>query len=462
MSLALESFLGRAAGGPLFTTGEEALGFMQETGVYLLAIAGLVLVLLYTFVFLKRAVTYLKMMESKYLDEAFYNFLEYSIKVIWALLVLFICLHLLSLGWDWFNEAVWLHIHKFPAQLMWCVIVAIIVGLSVKALHQILQFWAGNLRQKPAKPINAQIALLIEILLKYILIAIGVVFIVAIALTAIGFYEVIAGGARNWLLSNTADIILVIFIIILGYFFIRVSETFFEDLKRREAAYNPKMLDLAKILARYTVLLIVGIAVLFSLMRMFQLGQTGLIIVAIIIVFIGLIVVVAATSNLRNGFSGVILMATRPFTDGDRVRILDGTVCDVVELGIIFTKVRTTRGELMDVPNNEILNRPIFNFSRSGTLALTVRVEARHGAHGDALRETLLDAAARAEGILKSPQPEVLTVRIEGGCTAVELVAYALDPKQYRKTLSALVTSLSDALRERGIEASVEAREAEH
>jgi small-conductance mechanosensitive channel len=441
---------------------EDALAFMEHVGIYVIVMAGLVLVTIYGFVFLRRGIRYLKMMESKFIDDSILDFLELAIKVIWALLVMFGCLLMMALASDWFWVNVWTLLVPDPgegigyiAPFMMCIIVTMVFGLAIKFIHHILQYQAGNLKEKPKHSMNPRIALLIEILMKYFLIAFGATLIITIALGALGYYDVIIGGTVSWLDDNKAGIIFIFIIIILAYFFVKVLETFFEDMKKKETPFSPQIMDVAKLLSRYTIYIILGISLIFSLLQMFNLPQTGLIIVAVIIVFIGLVVAVAATSNLRNGFSGIILMAFKPFDEGDRVKILDGMVCDVLTLGIIFTRVRTLRGEIVDIPNNEILNRAILNYSKSDDYAISITVTIPHETNREKVKDLLISSALNTEGILQNLTPEVFAIGMEADKIVLELLAYTITPRRLKHIKSDLVHNVAKALKDEGIQCSV-------
>lgn len=76
----------------------------------------------------------------------------------------------------------------------------------------------------------------------------------------------------------------------------------------------------------------------------------------------GVIIGAAAQSSLGNFFSGILLMLARPFEVGVTLRIrtsiagmleFEGTVADT---NALFTTLRTTRGELLRLPNQVVMN----------------------------------------------------------------------------------------------------------
>jgi len=77
---------------------------------------------------------------------------------------------------------------------------------------------------------------------------------------------------------------------------------------------------------------------------------------------VGVIIGAAAQSSLGNFFAGILLMVARPFEVGVTLRIrtsiagmieFEGTVTDT---NAFFTTLRTTRGELLRLPNQVVMN----------------------------------------------------------------------------------------------------------
>ena len=56
-------------------------------------------------------------------------------------------------------------------------------------------------------------------------------------------------------------------------------------------------------------------------------------------------------------------MSWRPYKDGDRVEVAGGTYGDVVEVDVMFTKIRTIKDEIVHVPNNQVLGNKFVNYS---------------------------------------------------------------------------------------------------
>jgi len=443
---------------PPLLTSEEILHIMEARGVYLIAIFFILLATGYGLMFLRRGIRYLKMVESKYIDESILDTVELSLRTVWGLSVLFSCLALLGLAWDWFWDNVWMLLADNPATgtgyivpFMSCVIVGVLVGISIRLLHHNILYKEGRLGHKPRSVWNPRVALVVELFTKYLIIAMGVVMVITISLTAIGFYDQIVGGTAAWIALNRNGLIFLAIVLVLGYFFIKVSEAFLDDMRKKETSFSPQILTVSKLAIRYLITIVVGIVVLFSVLRMFELAETGVVIVVVFIVLIGVIGAVAAASNLRNAFSGLILMGFRPFVEGDTVRLLDNVVCDIVQVGLIFTKVRTVRGELIDIPNNDVLSRPIYNYSRSSDYAIAILVGVPEGSDIERVREWMADAIVETEHVVDGRPPEIFTVGMEQDRVVLEAQVHTGHHKRIRHIKSELMKNISAALRRHGV-----------
>ncbi len=76
----------------------------------------------------------------------------------------------------------------------------------------------------------------------------------------------------------------------------------------------------------------------------------------------GLAVALAAKDTLANMFGSIMILFDRPFTIGDWIKT-SSTEGVVEDIGFRSTKIRTFENSLVSVPNSQIANEPIENFS---------------------------------------------------------------------------------------------------
>jgi small-conductance mechanosensitive channel len=171
-------------------------------------------------------------------------------------------------------------------------------------------------------------------------------------------------------------------------------------------------------------------------------------------VLIGAMVTFGATTTTNNFFSGLVLTYTHSFREGDRVRIGD-QVGDVLEIGMIVTKLRTLDNEQVTIANTEVLAEEIVNYSDAtalGGLRLTVTVGIGYDTEWRDVYRLLIKAARSTDNVLEDPAPYVHQLSLDDFAVTYMLAAFADDPKQKPKTLTELRQNIQDVFNESGIE----------
>jgi len=153
---------------------------------------------------------------------------------------------------------------------------------------------------------------------------------------------------------------------------------------------------------RYTILALVVVAVL---------AQFGIQTASIIAVLgtVGLAVGLALQGTLSHFAAGAVLLIFRRFRIGDTIDT-GGTVGNVQEIGLFATILKTADGLFVYIPNGQLLNASIKNFSRNPTRRVDVVVGIAYGddvEKGLSIAKAVLEAESRA---LKDPAPESMVV----------------------------------------------------
>ncbi|ABB24140.1 Small-conductance mechanosensitive channel-like protein [Pelodictyon luteolum DSM 273] len=171
-------------------------------------------------------------------------------------------------------------------------------------------------------------------------------------------------------------------------------------------------------------------------------------------VFIGLLFSLGSTSVVANVVSGVVMTYTGAFRVGDRVKISD-TVGDVIEKGLLVTRILTIKNEEITIPNGMVMGSHIINYSgvsHAGRLILHATITLGYDISWRLVHETLINAAGRTEGILQDPKPFVLQTGLDDYYVRYEINAYTDCPLQMALTYSMLYQNIQDCCAEAGIE----------
>ncbi len=76
-----------------------------------------------------------------------------------------------------------------------------------------------------------------------------------------------------------------------------------------------------------------------------------------------LAIALAAQDSLKHVFGSIVIFSDRPFEVGDRI-IVDGHDGPVETVGFRSTQIRTLEGNLVTIPNGELVNKNILNISK--------------------------------------------------------------------------------------------------
>lgn len=170
--------------------------------------------------------------------------------------------------------------------------------------------------------------------------------------------------------------------------------------------------------------------------------------------FLGLLLTFGSAGAVSNVVGGVVMIYMRPFQIGDRVKIAD-TVGDVVERGMLVTRLRTPKNVEVTIPNSMVLGNYIVNFSataKEGGVILHTTVTLGYDVPWPKVHEVMKSAAQNTDGILATPEPFVLQTALGDYSVSYELNAYTDQPQRMAKIYSGLHEQLQDRLAEAGIE----------
>ncbi len=132
----------------------------------------------------------------------------------------------------------------------------------------------------------------------------------------------------------------------------------------------------------------------------------------------------------RNFIAGLLLLIQRPFNIGERVE-LAGFKGTVLSISTRDTVVETLDGEIVSLPNTNVLSNPIINYSQQAHRRRTIIIGLGYGQDvGDAM-ETFLSAMRQVEGVLETPEPEMLAREL-GESGLVLAARFWVDQRKHR------------------------------
>ncbi|MCM8597018.1 mechanosensitive ion channel domain-containing protein [Accumulibacter sp.] len=170
--------------------------------------------------------------------------------------------------------------------------------------------------------------------------------------------------------------------------------------------------------------------------------------------FLGVLLSIGSSSAIANIIAGYMMTYRRAFKVGDRVGIGEA-VGDVTELRLQVTHLRSLKNEEITIPNSQILNAPVVNYSalaRSKGLILHTQVGIGYETPWRQVEAMLLIAAERTPGLLKDPPPFVHEHELGDFAVQYELNVYCADAHEMIHHYSELHRNILDVFNEHGVQ----------
>lgn len=120
----------------------------------------------------------------------------------------------------------------------------------------------------------------------------------------------------------------------------------------------------------------------------------------------GLALSLALQNILANLFSGITLLFTRPFHEGDYIAVGDKSGV-VQRIGLFYTVIDTYDKQVLSIPNSSVTSATLTNHSTEPLRRVDLFYEASYDAPTEAVRAAVMDAAAAVDKALSEPAPFV-------------------------------------------------------
>jgi small-conductance mechanosensitive channel len=171
-------------------------------------------------------------------------------------------------------------------------------------------------------------------------------------------------------------------------------------------------------------------------------------------IFLGVLFSLGSSSAIANVIAGYLMTYRRAFKVGDRVQIGD-VMGDVIELRLQATHLRTLKNEEAIIPNSQLLNGQIVNYSSLAAkrgLILHTAVGIGYETPWRQVEAMLLVAAGRTPGLLPEPPPFVLQRSLGDFAVNYELNVYCGDARNMLLLYTALHRHILDVFNEYGVQ----------
>lgn len=171
-------------------------------------------------------------------------------------------------------------------------------------------------------------------------------------------------------------------------------------------------------------------------------------------VFVGLIVSLGSSTVIGNVMAGLVITYMRPFKLGDRIQ-LNETTGNVIEKTPLVTRIRTTKNEVVIIPNSFIMSSHTVNYSASAReygLIIHSEVTIGYDAPWRKVHQLLIEAALNTPGVTDDPRPFVLETSLSDWYPVYQVNAYIREADRLGEIYSNLHQNIQDVFNAAGIE----------
>jgi len=170
--------------------------------------------------------------------------------------------------------------------------------------------------------------------------------------------------------------------------------------------------------------------------------------------FAGIVFSLGSSTAIANIVAGYMMTYRRAFRVGDVVKLGDETgVVTLIRLQV--THLRTWKNEEITVPNSQILNSHVVNYSalaQKHGLVLHTIVGIGYETPWRQVEAMLIEAATRTPGLLREPPPFVRQKLLGDFAVNYELNVHCDTPEKMPGLYSALHANIQDVFNEHGVQ----------
>ena len=206
-------------------------------------------------------------------------------------------------------------------------------------------------------------------------------------------------------------------------------------------------MTITKVILKNIVLFVLYAVLGISIIEILGVPMTSVI---TIIASCGLAIGMSLQGALSNFAGGLMILLFKPFKVGDYIES-NGAEGIVKDITIFYTVIVTLDNVRISVPNGDLMNSNISNFSSEKVRRVDLDFKVTNDCDGDFAREVLLKAASETDGILHDPEPFTRLSAVDDD-TYIFTVRVWVDADKYWDLYFDILENCSKALNENGID----------
>lgn len=125
----------------------------------------------------------------------------------------------------------------------------------------------------------------------------------------------------------------------------------------------------------------------------------------------GLAIGLALQGSLSNFAGGVLILLLKPFKLGDWIEV-NGISGSVKDISMFYTKLNTFGNQLAIIPNGELSNENIVNYSAEDIRRDAITIGISYDSNIKVAKDTLMELLIEQENVLEDPAPAVVVTEL--------------------------------------------------
>lgn len=228
-------------------------------------------------------------------------------------------------------------------------------------------------------------------------------------------------GLIDAVIKYLPDFVMALIVLLIGLWLIkRISRILKLSLER--AQLSKEITSFLATLASITL----KILLIFSVAGMIGINTASFVAV---LAAAGLAVGLALQGSLSNFAAGIIILLFKPYKIGDLVEVKE-RFGKVVDIQIFSTLLQTPGNKILILPNTEVINGVIVNYSKLGCVRIDIKTNLPYNENFPRFKEKLTKKISGVEGVLHSPPVSVGIESFESNHVVVSVRPF-VKPEQY-------------------------------
>ena len=266
------------------------------------------------------------------------------------------------------------------------------------------------------------------------------------------FYDALKWFGKG-LVDFLPNIFIIILTIVITYYLIRFCGLLFRAIDREIITLPGFDQDWAKPTSKIVNILIIAgaLAIIFPYLPVYKSPAfQG------VSVLVGALITFGGASTVANLVGGTVIIYTRAFRLGDLIKT-ENHFGYVHEKTILSTRIRTLTGEIVTIPNANLMTSSIINYNAverelKQPLMIRTTITLGYDVPWRKVHQVLLDAAHATNKVLEDPAPYVLQTSLDDFYVSYELRTYTPTIETRLLTSSELHQNIQDKCNEADIE----------